>query len=382
MKRAIIAGSALIVILIAGWHLRCSRSLERLIREQAKQGFQLGSLLVESKDTTVPDLSVNPLTDIVVIRVKPPSQADWFADAVGAIAAASIMQGATESAEHEMILIARESLDLYAWAVPYRVRIVWGRATGNPAHGLFPTPIPSATPTVTTTPDIPPTPLPNVGASLSFNLPACGKHPLADAGPVDIGRMMSWECVDGVWALANRTFGWDVRGGFVDPEGRKAKFGEDHVTKAVPGFIVAPPKGETWQEVLVAKDFPALTAASNASERNDEVTLGALEELGRLFYVPVGTAVGVSHSIAGTEWRRVEIMDGPMKGRTGWIHAEVLRERGASPSNSNPRRSQRAAVGNPAPTRSSRGAYVSKDANGALHYSDAPAPGAQWVPAR
>jgi hypothetical protein len=127
MTRGTLVGIVVVAaVTVVGWHVYVARELG----EEAKR------MIAERVPGAPPPraVTVNPLTDIVIVSVGPPEgKSD---DPLGALgralgsAVSGLVAGAMEPAvERELNLRARERFDVYAMLLPYRVRVRTGAET-------------------------------------------------------------------------------------------------------------------------------------------------------------------------------------------------------------------------------------------------------------
>jgi hypothetical protein len=116
--------AALIVValgLVLGWHYYLVGDIRRVAEASGAKTVEQGG-----KET----LSLNPINDVLRLRIVLPPLADDEAERtanVGPQLGKGLVQGLSKLAEplieHEMNTRARETFDLYAWVLPYRVHV-------------------------------------------------------------------------------------------------------------------------------------------------------------------------------------------------------------------------------------------------------------------
>lgn len=115
--RRILAGGAVLIGLFLAWHLYLSLGLSNRVRSlQASGSDSVGEL----------SISVNPLTNLVSLTIAMPPELDEdnpFAALGAALGQAMVQAIGPGMIERELNTRAREQYDLYAWLIPYRVRV-------------------------------------------------------------------------------------------------------------------------------------------------------------------------------------------------------------------------------------------------------------------
>lgn len=107
MRKLILLG-CLAVALIFGWHLLKTRDL---VAE------------LESEELSFVSVHVNPVTNVVRFQIDT-TEANDAGNRMAAHMLQQVLNMGREDVETELALRAREQVNLYAMAIPYRVRVV------------------------------------------------------------------------------------------------------------------------------------------------------------------------------------------------------------------------------------------------------------------
>lgn len=117
LKKIVLVGLGALAI-VAGWHIYLTGEMRRVAEASGAKSVEDGGHAA---------LSLNPVNNVAHLAlIFPPSDPESssnFGAALGKGLAAGLSKIAEPIIEHELNTKARESFDLYAWAVPYRVRI-------------------------------------------------------------------------------------------------------------------------------------------------------------------------------------------------------------------------------------------------------------------
>lgn len=110
-----------VLVLMFGWHLYLTTEAKRIVSEAGAESAGEGRV----------DLSVNPITNVVEMKIvlPPPAEPDKdnplanIGQGFGAAIGAGLVKMMEPLVERELNTKARESYDVYAILVPYRLRI-------------------------------------------------------------------------------------------------------------------------------------------------------------------------------------------------------------------------------------------------------------------